>query len=83
MIRYCTASRQDITGAVPAIDVPVAVPAGEKDVVEPPPVLCEYLLPHIPHATLITVPDVGHLLPAEAPGAVAAALRDFLAHLAS
>ncbi|MFG3203856.1 alpha/beta fold hydrolase [Streptomyces sp. NPDC048192] len=74
---------QDITAAVQGIEVPVAVLAGEKDVVEPPSVLREHLLPHIPHATLTTVPDVGHLLPAEAPRAVAAALRDFLTHLPS
>jgi pimeloyl-ACP methyl ester carboxylesterase len=67
---------QDITGAVQGIDVPVAVLAGEKDVVEPPSVLREHLLPHIPHATLHTLPGSGHLLPLEAPGAVASALRD-------
>jgi pimeloyl-ACP methyl ester carboxylesterase len=50
--------------------------AAEHDVVEPPQVLREHLLPHIPHATLLTLPGSGHLLPLEAPGAVASALRD-------
>ncbi|MFD7919892.1 alpha/beta fold hydrolase [Streptomyces sp. NPDC059740] len=69
---------QDITHSVRDIEVPVLVLAGEKDVVEPEHVLRDHLLPHIPHATLTTVPDTGHLLPVEAPGAVAAALTGFL-----
>lgn len=73
---------RDITRAVRDIEVPVAVLAGENDVVEPPHVLRDCLLPHIPHATLTTVPGAGHLLPVEAPDAVASALRDFLADTA-
>ncbi|MFH8342591.1 alpha/beta fold hydrolase [Streptomyces sp. AM6-12] len=69
---------QDITRAARAIAVPVTVLAGENDVVEPPHVLREHLLPHIPHATLTTVPTAGHLLPVEAPEAVATALGDIL-----
>ncbi|ALV37835.1 hypothetical protein [Streptomyces sp. CdTB01] len=57
---------QDITAAVRGIDVPVTVLAGEKDLVEPSRVLRECLLPHLPHATLTTVPRVGHL---QLPGA--------------
>ena len=72
---------RDITDAVRDIEVPVTVLAGEHDVVEPPSVLRDYLLPHIPHATFSTVPAAGHLLPVEAPGAVAAAIGDFLAAL--
>ncbi|MFF8592339.1 alpha/beta fold hydrolase [Streptomyces sp. NPDC015220] len=72
---------QDITRAVRDIEVPVTVLAAEHDVVEPPSVLREHLLPHIPHATLTTVPAVGHLLPVEAPAAVATALGEFLALL--
>ncbi|OIK26093.1 alpha/beta fold hydrolase [Streptomyces malaysiense] len=72
---------RDITRAVRGIAVPVTVLTGADDVVEPPDVLREHLLPHIPHATLTTVPAAGHLLPLEAPGAVAAALGDFLAPL--
>ncbi|MFF2810830.1 alpha/beta fold hydrolase [Streptomyces sp. NPDC058000] len=72
---------QDITQAVRDIEVPVTVLAAEHDAVEPPRVLRECLLPHIPHATLTTLPAVGHLLPVEAPGAVATALAGFLTHL--
>ncbi|MFF1405886.1 alpha/beta fold hydrolase [Streptomyces sp. NPDC058294] len=73
---------QDITRAVGDIAVPVTVLAAERDVVEPPSVLRACLLPHIPRATLTAVPDVGHLLPVEAPRAVATALGDFLQALA-
>ncbi|MFJ9542183.1 alpha/beta fold hydrolase [Streptomyces sp. NPDC101225] len=72
---------QDITGAVAAVEVPVTVLAAENDAVEPPHVLREHLLPHLPHATLGVVPAAGHLLPLEAPGAVATAIGDFIAAL--
>lgn len=72
---------RDVTDAARRIDVPVAVLAGEHDVVEPPRVLRDHLLPHIPHASLTTVPGSGHLLPVEAPAAVAKAAADFLAFL--
>ncbi|MHA7961028.1 alpha/beta fold hydrolase [Streptomyces sp. L500] len=71
----------DITDAARAISVPVLVLAGEDDRVEPPHVLRECLLPHVPHARFDTVPGSGHLLPLEAPEAVAAALADFAAGL--
>ncbi len=74
---------QDITAQARHINVPVAVLAGEHDKVEPPAVLRECLLPHIPHATLTTVPGAGHLLPLEAPEAIADALADFLATAAA
>ena len=72
---------EDITGAVGGIEVPVTVLAAEHDLVEPPEVLRAHLLPYVPHAELVTVPASGHLLPLEAPAAVAAALTDFLARL--
>ncbi|MGQ4516569.1 alpha/beta fold hydrolase [Streptomyces sp. DW26H14] len=74
----------DITDALLTIGlpaVPVLVLAGEHDRVEPEGVLRENLLPYLPHARLDTVPRSGHLLPLEAPGAVAQALEDFSAGL--
>lgn len=71
----------DITDAARSIEVPVTVLVGENDVVEPPHVLRDHLLPHIPHARLSTVPGVGHLLPLEAPDALAAELRSVTARL--
>ncbi|MFJ9472739.1 alpha/beta fold hydrolase [Streptomyces caniferus] len=69
---------QDITKEARRIEAPVAVLVGAHDKVEPPTVLRECLLPYVPHATMTTVPGVGHLLPLEAPEAVANALGDFL-----
>ncbi|WP_344027385.1 alpha/beta hydrolase [Streptomyces luteireticuli] len=71
----------DITAAVGRIDVPVLVMAGEHDAVEPESVLRQCLLPYIPHARLDVVPGSGHLLPLEAPGAVAEAVEGFVAGL--
>ncbi|MFG2833168.1 alpha/beta fold hydrolase [Streptomyces sp. NPDC048434] len=73
----------DVTDAAQAIEVPVTVVAGEHDAVEPPQVLRDHLLPHIPHAQLSTVAGAGHLLPLEAPEALAAALRSVTARLSS
>ncbi|WP_078897216.1 alpha/beta fold hydrolase [Streptomyces rimosus] len=70
---------RDVTGEARRIAAPVAVLAGEHDKVEPPSVLRECLLPYVPHATMTTVPGAGHLLPLEAPEAVAEALGEFLA----
>jgi pimeloyl-ACP methyl ester carboxylesterase len=70
---------QDISKEVRGIEAPVTVLAGEHDRVEPPEVLRECLLPYLPGATMRTLPGVGHLLPLEAPGAVAEALGGFLA----
>lgn len=71
----------DITNAARQIDAPVLVLAGEHDLVEPPHVLQEHLLPYIPHTRFDVIPQSGHLLPLEASGAVAAALQDFTAGL--
>ncbi|MEW2292999.1 alpha/beta hydrolase [Streptomyces sp. NPDC006743] len=73
---------QDITAQARDIDVPVAVLAGEHDAVEPPSVLRECLLPFVPHADMTVVPGAGHLLPLEAPGAVADAVGRFVATVA-
>ncbi|OKI06216.1 hydrolase [Streptomyces sp. CB02923] len=72
---------QDITEQAQLIDTPVTVLAGERDKVEPPEVLRECLLPYVPHATMTSVPGAGHLLPLEAPQAVADAIGGFLASL--
>ncbi|MBB2748256.1 UNVERIFIED_ORG: pimeloyl-ACP methyl ester carboxylesterase [Microbispora rosea subsp. rosea] len=72
----------DITAAARAIEAPVLVLAGEHDRVEPPRVLRDHLLPHIPHARLDVVAGSGHLLPVEAPDAVATAVDRFIAAVA-
>ncbi|WP_406011219.1 alpha/beta hydrolase [Streptomyces sp. NBC_00637] len=70
---------QDVTEEAERITAPVCVLAGEHDKVEPPHVLRACLLPYVPQATLTIVPGAGHLLPLEAPAAVADALGGFLA----
>lgn len=72
------AMAEDITARARRIDVPVTVVSGELDRVDPPAALLTHLLPFIPHAVLETVAGRGHLLPLEAPQAVAHAIRRFV-----
>lgn len=72
------AMAQDITDRARRIDVPVTVVSGELDRVDPPAALLTHLLPFVPQAVLETVPARGHLLPLEAPQAVAHAIRRFV-----
>ena len=71
------AMAEDITDRARDIAVPVTVVSGELDRVDPPAALLTHLLPFIPQAVLETVPGRGHLLPLEAPRAVAQAIRRF------
>jgi pimeloyl-ACP methyl ester carboxylesterase len=75
------AMAEDITDRARNIGVPVTVVSGELDRVDPPAALLTHLLPFIPHAVLETVPGRGHLLPLEAPQAVAHAIRRFIGDL--
>jgi 3-oxoadipate enol-lactonase len=75
--------REDIADLARAIEVPVLVLSGELDRVDPPAALLTHLLPVIPHAVLETVPRRGHLLPLEAPAAVAGAIARFVGGLAA
>jgi pimeloyl-ACP methyl ester carboxylesterase len=72
------AMAEDITDRARRIAVPVTVVSGELDRVDPPAALLAHLLPFVPHAVLETVPGRGHLLPLEAPQAVAHAIRRFI-----
>jgi pimeloyl-ACP methyl ester carboxylesterase len=72
------AMAEDITDRARRIAVPVTVVSGELDRVDPPAALLTHLLPFIPHAVLETVAGRGHLLPLEAPQAVAHAIRRFV-----
>lgn len=72
------AMAEDITDRACRIDVPVTVVSGELDRVDPPAALLAHLLPFMPQAVLETVPGRGHLLPLEAPQAVAHAIRRFI-----
>lgn len=68
-----------VLGALPALTVPVAVIAGELDVITPPE-HARRLAAALPSARLTLVPGGGHLLPREQPPTVARALADAHAH---
>jgi pimeloyl-ACP methyl ester carboxylesterase len=69
---------EDITADAGSISVPVLVLAGENDVVEPIDVLRSNLLPYLSDAALTVVPKTGHLIPLEAPDALAEAVARFI-----
>jgi pimeloyl-ACP methyl ester carboxylesterase len=71
----------DISTRVGAIDVPVLVLAGDHDQVDPPQVLADHLLPHIPDAELVVLAGTGHLSPLEVPDQIAACITEFITRL--
>ncbi len=72
-------SREELSALAPQITVPTHVLSGTGDAVLPPEVLTRKVVRRIPGATLTTLPDSGHLLPLEAPDAVAEWIRAQLA----
>ena len=72
--------RPDRTRALPEITAPALVVVGAEDVVTPPEV-ARMLAAGIPNATCEEVAGAGHLTPLEAPDALAALIRTFLARL--
>ena len=64
-------SREDLSSLASQIAVPTAVLAGENDPVLSPDVLTREVTERIPGATQTLLPGTGHLLPLEAPDAVA------------
>lgn len=69
-------SREDISSEVEQIKVPVSVVAGELDEAMTPELLRGEVVRRIEDAKLIIVPKVKHLLPLEAPAAVANLIRE-------
>lgn len=69
---------EDISDRAVLIDTATIVLAAENDVVEPAEVLRSNLVPFIPHAQLRVTPKSGHLIPLEAPKAVAEAIEDLI-----
>lgn len=76
------ASREDITGEVMRIAVPVLAIAGELDRVDTVAAARSELIPHVPSARLSVLPGTGHLSPLEAPGPLANLIDEFVAGLA-
>lgn len=71
------AARPDSTPALRGFSGPALVLVGEEDVTVPP-ASARGLAELMPDAELVTVPQVGHVLPAEAPGAFADAVLGWL-----
>lgn len=68
-------SLEDLSALAQDIAVPAAVLAGERDPVLPPDVLAREVVERILGATLTILPGAGHLMPLEAPDAVADWIR--------
>jgi pimeloyl-ACP methyl ester carboxylesterase len=68
----------DVSESAKAIAVATLVLAGQYDLVEPPAVQEDLLLPAIRGARMVTLPDAGHLLPLESPADVAREIQNFL-----
>lgn len=68
---------EDISGLTAAIDVPTLVVGGDLDQVEPVDVLRDNLLPYVPGARLEVLTS-GHLIPLEAPAALAGLIDGFV-----
>ncbi|MCV7203815.1 alpha/beta hydrolase [Mycolicibacterium peregrinum] len=65
---------EDITQAAERISVGTTIIAGGRDVVEPVDVLRQHLVPFISHARMRVLDNAGHLIPLEAPDALAGQL---------
>ena len=67
----------DFRSTLPKIAVPTLVIVGDEDVVTPPSA-SDFLVKNIPGASLVTIPQAGHLTNIEKPEVFKAALRPFL-----
>lgn len=71
------AARPDSFGTLRALERPVLVAVGEEDAITPP-ADARRMAEAARDARLEVIPGAGHMLPVEAPGALAEALRRFL-----
>ncbi|ATY33507.1 alpha/beta fold hydrolase [Sphingomonas psychrotolerans] len=71
-------ARPEVESLLPRIQVPTLIAVGSEDRWSPP-VQHENIAARIPGATLAVVESAGHMLPAETPGALNAAIADWLA----
>ncbi|WP_419899280.1 alpha/beta fold hydrolase [Roseomonas sp. USHLN139] len=74
-------SREDWSDRVGILPLPALVLAGAEDGDLGPAAQRRLMLPHFPAARLEVIPGARHLLPIEAPAAVARLIRDFAAGL--
>ena len=87
MKKHNTASRiswpnialsEDVSEGIRNIKVPTLILAGEKDVVDTPAKLENEIKVKIPGSSLVTVPQVGHLMMLQAPEQVASLIDAFV-----
>ena len=71
-------SLEDIADAMGAVDVPVRIVVGSEDPVVGPKTQRDEVASRLADASIAEVPDAGHLLPIEAPDAVADAIAGLL-----
>ena len=71
------AQRIDATSLLPEIDCPALVIVGEEDVISPVAEM-QTIANAIPGASLVTIPQAGHISPLEQPAAVNDAIRGFV-----
>lgn len=74
------AARPDVTGLLPAFDVPTLVLVGEQDAISTPSEM-ESIAVAIPGAQFVVIPEAGHMAPMENPEKVNEALSEFLESL--
>lgn len=74
---------QDVSAGLESFALPVDVLIGERDQIEREAVLRPALSRFLPQATFTIVPGVGHLLPLEAPEAIALACEQMLSALSA
>lgn len=74
-----TGSRENIAGRMDQIAVPALVVSGAADPVLPTDLIAREVVACLPSARLTVVPNVGHLLPLEAPSEVAALIKEAIA----
>lgn len=74
------AARPDRSALLPQIRVPTLVLVGAEDAIAPP-AESRFMAEAIPGSQLVVIPEAGHLAPLENPGAVNAAILEFLGKL--
>jgi pimeloyl-ACP methyl ester carboxylesterase len=70
-------SREDIAASMASIDVPALILSGDRDAVLPSELVEREVGDRLESSSTVIVPGAGHLLPIEAPQAVAAEIRLF------
>lgn len=69
---------ENIIENIKSINVPTHIIAGEMDKVESINTIKEEIMPHISNISIDIIPEVGHLLPLEAPNEVAKIIEQFI-----